>query len=278
VKSIPGGTLELLHASQGSRPALPRPSTIAAGRRGPGASDFARGGSGAGGFARGLAAVVAAIALGAAPDASAAEGRVQIEKVGVRRGDVTAQVRLVDAFDGATRSSIARGLPITARFTVEIWRKRSRWFDKQIDSRVSSVRIRYDTGERVFEVTQLGRFPRRETFPSLDQAVDEVSLRLLDVHPRWDLDERATYFVAVEAAIRPLTLEEFKELDDWIRGSIQGEGAPTDSTELPDDSSGGFSRAFFDFVVNLSGFGDSIYETRTPGFRPSELPPLDAGS
>jgi len=214
--------------------------------------------------------------LASAPVAAAADGRVEIERLGIVRGDIVAQVRLVDAFDEDTRSSIAIGLPITARFTTEIWRERRRWFDKQIDSRVTSVRIRYDAGGRVFEVTELGQFPRSGVFPTIDQALDEISLRWLEVHPRWDLDEPHEYFVAVEAAVRPLTLEEFRDLDDWIRGSIRGGGAAADSTAGSGGGAGAFSTAFFDLLVDLSGFGDRIFEARTPSFRTTELTPLEA--
>jgi hypothetical protein len=197
-----------------------------------------------------------------------------IEELGVRRGQVTAGLRLVEAFDSETRRSIERGLPITVRFTTEIWRNRRRWFDKQLDSRVRSYRVRYDPGEKHFVVASSGRFRHREAFETLDAVIEHLSYRLLPIYPRWNLEDRHTYYLAVEAAIQPLTLDEFRELDGWISGKIRGGASEGERQEEEADGEGGFSGAFFDLLVNLSGFGDKIFRIRTPDFRPESLSDL----
>lgn len=207
--------------------------------------------------------------------AAAAQPSLEIEGLGVRRGRVTASLRLIDAFGADTRGAIKQGLPITVRFTAELWRERRHWFDKQVDSRVKSYRIRYHPGERLFSLTERGLGKRRRTFETLEQTLEEISQRSVTVHPRWQLDERHTYFVTVEAAIQPLTLSEFRELDGWISGRIRKDGPPAQDPSDPGGNDGGISGAFFDLLVNLSGFGDTIFRARTPSFRPADLPVLD---
>ena len=118
------------------------------------------------------------------PAASRAADPLALEDVGVRQGMVTATVRLTEGFDAETRSSVERGLPITVRYTVELWRKRRLWFDKQLDSRVRSFRVRFDPGERLYSVSGADRYRVRETFQSLDAALERLSPRVLDVYPR----------------------------------------------------------------------------------------------
>jgi hypothetical protein len=198
-----------------------------------------------------------------------AEPSLQIERLSVNRGLVVASCRLMDAFDARTRGSIERGLPITVRYTVDLWRDRKNWMDKQVDSRVRSYRVRYHPGERSYSVDEADRPERSLSFPTLAEALEEVSNRVLPIHPRWELTETHRYFVTMEAAIQPITWNEFQELDGWLSGRIRGEKPPSEAEETEEDR--GISRAFFEFLVDLSGFGDTYYRARTLSFRPSEL-------
>ena len=87
-------------------------------------------------------------------------------------------------------------------------------------------------------------------------------------------------------------LEEFRELDGWIGGRIRGRGDADGGSEPgagepdsagsmepsePASSGGGVTGAFFGLLVDLAGFGDTIYRARTPPFRPSDLPAVPPG-
>jgi hypothetical protein len=208
------------------------------------------------------------------PAASRAADLLVLEELGVRQGMVTATARLAGGFDEETRGSVERGLPITVRYTVELWRKRRLWFDKQLDSRVRAFRVRYDPGERLYSVSGADRYQVRETFQTLDAALERLSPRALDVHPRSELEGDATYYVTVEMAIQPLTVEEFRELDGWISGRIRGEDGDEEPGG-PDGGEDGVSGAFFGFLIDLAGFGDKIFHAETPAFRASSLPELE---
>jgi len=221
-----------------------------------------------------LAAVVSPIPVRAADD-----GALVIRSLTVERGWVTAHLALADAFDADMRASLASGLPTTVRFTTELWQQRSHWFDRQVSSRVASYRIRWDPGERVFTLTYPGP-PRTDAYEELDPLLAELSTRAIRVHPRGDLEDRHRYFVTAEAAIRPLTLEEFRELDGWIGGRIRGRGdADGDDSEgvlgpptEEEARGGGVAQTFFGLLVDLAGFGDVIHRDRTAPFRPGDLP------
>jgi hypothetical protein len=208
------------------------------------------------------------------PAASRAADPLVLEDLGVRQGMVTATARLAQGFDAETRSSVERGLPITVRYTVELWRKRRLWFDKQLDSRVRAFRVHYDPGEKLYSVSGADRYRVRETFQTLDAALERLSPRVLEVHPRSELEGGSTYYLTVEMAVQPLTVEEFQELDGWISGRIRGEEGgdePGGEGEDGDRVSG----AFFGFLIDLAGFGDKIFQAETPGFRAASLPELD---
>jgi hypothetical protein len=214
----------------------------------------------------------------AATPAPADDGTFVIDTLGVERGQVRAVLRLEGAFDADRRTSIERGLPITVRFTTELWRERRRWWDAQVDSRVRSYRVRWDPGERLFLLIPSNRRARAETYETLDALLEELARRVVDVHPRWELDDGNRYYVSAEAAIRPLTLEEFRELDGWISGRLRGGGGPEDGPAPPaeGEDEGSVPGALFDFLRKWAGFGDTILRARSPSFRPTELEELPA--
>jgi hypothetical protein len=219
--------------------------------------------------------IALALALAASP-AWADDDELLIDDLGVHDGMVVAVARLYPGFDAETRRSIDSGLPITVRYTTELWRKRRFWFDKQVDSRVRAFRVRYDPGEKLYSVSGVARRRRRETFESLDAALDRLSPRALAVYPFDGLDADDTYYVAIEMAIQPLTLEEARELEGWISGRIRSDDdEEPDGDAAPDgDDGGGISGAVFDFLLDLAGFGDKIHEAVTPRFRPPHLEEL----
>jgi hypothetical protein len=232
---------------------------------------------------RAIRAGCACLLVSFAPSLALADGRLSIDRLDVVRGLVVATCRLDEVFDSGTRGSIEKGLPITVHYTVDLWRDRRNWMDKQVDSRVRSYRVRFHPGERLFSVVENDRVDRRLTFQTLEQALAEVSNRVLPVHPRWEMKDEDRYFVAIEAAIQPLTWSEFQELDGWLSGRIHGgpEPAPPPDPEgpagraPPAEEGPGISRALFDFLVDLSGFGDKYVRARTPPFRPKDLPGLN---
>jgi len=212
---------------------------------------------------------------------AADEGALAIRGVDVESGWVTARLELVDAFDADMRASLASGLPTTVRFTTELWQQRRRWFDRQVSSRVASYRIRWDPGERAFTLTYPGP-PRTDSYEELEPLLAELSTQAVRVHPRGDLEARHRYFVTAEAAIRPLTLEEFRELDGWIGGRIRGRGdadgadtgAPAGPATEEEAGGGGVAQTFFGLLVDLAGFGDVIHRARTTPFRAKDLPEI----
>jgi len=204
-------------------------------------------------------------------------GELVVERLGISRGELCAEVRLVDLFDTRTRNVVASGLPITVRFATELWRDRSHWFDENVDARVESFRVRWDPSEKTYTLAHPGPGKRVDEYERLDDLLADLSHRVLTVHPRWALDDQSAYFVAIEVAVRPLTLKEFRELDGWVGGRIRGEDEPTDAPK--DDGSGeGVSGAVLGFLLDLSGFGDVILRQRTPTFRPAELGDLPASA
>jgi hypothetical protein len=195
----------------------------------------------------------------------------------LRDDRLCAAVELVNAFDPDVRGSIESGLPITVRITVELWRDRRSWFDKLVTSQGRRFRIRFDPGERLYLVRSTGRRTWEEAFENLDAALEEVSRQVLPIRAAGDLDRESTYFLAAEAAIQHLTLEEVRELDAWISGKVRGEAGQEEDPGPEEEGGGGITAAVFKFLVRRAGFGDRILRDRSDRFRSADLVASDPG-
>ncbi len=201
-------------------------------------------------------------------DATRAAELIVVE-TGVVDGALATRLELRDLLDPRTRGAVASGLPITVRFTAELWRERRRWFDQHVAVHVEAFRVRWDPRERVYTLAHPGPGRRIDTYERLDDLLHDLGARELAVHPRWALEDRKRYFLALEVAVRPLTLEEFRELEGWIGGRIGRGEDPTDAQS--ESGSEGVPGAVLGFLLDISGFGDVIVRERTPSFRPPDL-------
>jgi hypothetical protein len=216
-------------------------------------------------------AVVLWLALSSALASPARAAELSVAAIGVVEGELRTRLELRELLDPRTRGAVASGLPITVRFTAELWRERRRWFDQNVAVHAEAFRIRWDPRERVYTLAHPGPGRRIDTYDRLDDLLLDLGSHELPVHPRSALDDRKRYFVALEVAVRPLTLEEFRELEGWIGGRLDGGEDPGDAAS---EGSEGLPGAVLGFLLDMSGFGDLILRERTPAFRPDELPDL----
>ncbi len=195
-----------------------------------------------------LAPALAAAFLLAAGPAAALEISLDLPRV---RGDsVWVDLRLTRPFSPRVRESLARGMPATLELRAELWHRRRGWFDRLEQNVDAEIRIRYEVWNRVY------RLERRGAPPLLLGSLDSLELALtrplsLPVGRVRIEESRALHFVVASAVLRPLSVEDVAEVENWLSGEVEtrrrsGFGLVS---QVP--------RALFDTVRNFAGFGDS---------------------
>jgi len=181
-------------------------------------------------------------------------------------GYVYTDVRLHDPFEPRVRESLERGMPATLSVRAELWRRRHGWFDRLESSYEAAVRIRYDVWSEQYRIERPGAEP--VLVPSLDAADALLSHPwALPVGRIGQLNPEGAYYVAVSAVLKPLSVEDVKEVEGWLSGEVQSERKAGIGvvTELP--------RALFDAVRNFAGFGDRRVRVSSMDFALSDLFP-----
>jgi hypothetical protein len=215
-------------------------------------------------FRRALApALVFAVALAAHPSPAM---EVRVGRVGENGGYLWLEAAVQDLFPPRLREGLRRGMPATLTLHVELWRRRSAWFDKLEASLDRELRVRYDVWSDQYRLER-GRSPAFVT-ASIDSLVAQLerpmSARLAPVA---SLRPGQRYYVSFSATLKPLTVEDAREIEGWLSGEVQskrraGIGAVT-----------GLPLAVFDAVRNFVGLGDQRASAQTADFMVAELEP-----
>jgi hypothetical protein len=192
-------------------------------------------------------ALAIVLALAIVPPVLALE--IELDPPRVSAGFLWADIRLDDVFSPRVEGSLARGMPATFLFHVELWKRRGAWFDRLESSFEASVKVRFDVWSKAYLMEQQGRAPI--TTSSLDSVAIILSRPLaLPVARATVLEPRHRYYVVLSVTLKPLSVEDIEEGEGWLSGEVQNKRSAGIGvvTAVP--------RAVFDAVRNFAGFGD----------------------
>jgi hypothetical protein len=207
------------------------------------------------------ACLLAALSV-VAPAGSAAAGRIVIERLGATsQGYPYIDYTFADPFTGKALDAIRSGLPSTLTFTLEVWRKRPGWWDGLEETRESRLRILRDLINQQYVVVTPDEIRRYADMDSLVAGVcNHRRTYLRPLHPQ------RTYYVVVSANLASLSVEDMRELEQWLRGTIQS------GDESSPGRVAGISGTMVGLLMSVTGFGDETTRGRSANFQPGKLP------
>lgn len=208
------------------------------------------------------AALVLVLLLASAPTARALEITAQPPRE--RNGDLLVDVRLGDLFAPRVEGSLARGMPATLTLHTELWRRRDGWFDDLEHVFDVELRLRYDFRNAAYRLERAGARPL--VVPGLD-SVRTVLQQPLSL-PVWAVGlllADQSYYVAVSATLKPLSVEDAAEVEGWLSGEVEG------GRRKPFGLLTGLPRSLFDTARNFAGFGDEQARAITDDFELKDL-------
>jgi hypothetical protein len=216
-----------------------------------------------------LVARAAAIALACAA-AAAGGARVAraVELGGISAiengGYVAGTVRLAHVLTPRIRGALDRGMPTTVEVSVELWRARPGWFDKQIGVQRVMMRVFRNAWSDDFSLRR--NLEPERMYLGLDDVEREIDRPLRASIARVaELDPDARYYLLVRATVKPLTVEDLDAVEKWLSGEAKraGKPGPGSLARLPTYLVG--------VLANLSGLGDESSVVRTEAFALEEL-------
>jgi len=171
---------------------------------------------------------------------------------------------------GKVMGALRDGVPTRIDYTLELWRRRSIWFDHMEGSAVIGLSVRYDPLADEYTLTS-DEFPER-SFGGTDALVLWLGAQgpiEFPLEQLMEFDER--YYLAVAARIAPQSAEQVDAVEDWLEGDEEGRAERERRRIESGEGSGkrGGVRGFlFGFILNLSGLGDTTVNGQSEEFRP----------
>jgi hypothetical protein len=182
-----------------------------------------------------------------------------------RAGWVWVDARLDGLFAPRVESSLARGMPATLRLHAELWRQRAGWFDRLESAFDAELRLRYDFRADAYRLERDGARPL--VLAGLDSVRTALSRPLpLPVARFAPLDAGSRYYVVVSATLKPLSLEDVRQVEGWLSGEVG------DTQDAPWEIVTGLPFSLFEAARNFAGFGDEHARAVSEPFGPRDLP------
>ncbi|MFH1679793.1 MAG: DUF4390 domain-containing protein [Candidatus Eisenbacteria bacterium] len=204
--------------------------------------------------------------LTALPGAAAPGGTIWFNNIRVAEGWIEVDLEIPGGLPLSVVETLERGVPATLVYEIEIWRVRSRWFDRLEATQYLTVQIEHDPWETFYRARSSDGTGR--AFPSLE--VMEASVlrpERVRIAPLRRLDRKERHYIAVRAGVKPLELEQVRAIEDWLEGKIPGEENP----EKRDDGIFRIPERLFGFLASIAGFGEETLSARSVNFRPEGL-------
>jgi hypothetical protein len=176
------------------------------------------------------------------------------------------ELQLDQPIEPRVAASLGRGMPATLTLHVELWRRRSGWFDRMERTVEATFRLHYDAWGDDWHVDRPGAPPLRlSTLDSLQIALEHTLA--LPVAPLARIPPETSCYLVVSASLRPLNVEDVEEVEGWLSGEVKekrhsGFGILT-----------GIPRSLFEAARNFAGFGDERSRLISTDFTPANLPP-----
>jgi hypothetical protein len=182
--------------------------------------------------------------------------------VSAEDGTVYVDARFTGAFDEDLDAALRSGLPARVAVELVLWEERTGLWDREAARGAWEVRVVFDVVEEVYRV-----FDERggTLLEAVDLAGVEEFVAGIELWPLCDfedIDPDRDHYLGLSLTIEPLTIDEVRDLERWLRGNVREGGRLRD---VPGQLVG--------VLRSRLGLGTQTERGRSAEFRPAALPP-----
>lgn len=192
--------------------------------------------------------------------AQAVDGQPRVLVSGGDSLSLHVRVEWPDPLPHFVQERLERGIPATIGVRLELWRKRTAWFDSHLTTVDAEFKIVFDPWRGSFLLENEDSTRAVSGLPSLVEHLSHWTL-LIPIEQEWG-ETHSEYRIEAVCYLQPLTVDDAEEVENWLRGEIRGFGAGIL----------GLPRGLFGIIRDLSGLGEQRSRCSSRAFRMSVLP------
>ncbi len=132
--------------------------------------------------------------------------------------EVMINLQVEGLFSEEVINTINSGLPATLIYKWELWRHRSSWWDRRVDTGFITCRVFYDVLEETYDIFNHSGKPIASC-----HSIKEVELIIcqnqemkLSINER--LQASQNYYIGIDVRLETLDEDELENLESWLRG------------------------------------------------------------
>lgn len=191
-----------------------------------------------------------------------ASKRVIIDSVKVKSDLLMLDFTAEGIIDQKVSEGLQKGLTSTIEYQIQLWEKKSGWINNLVSESAIRMKIYYDNWEKKYVIHS--REEKRLT-SSLETVREKCSIiSNSPVYNANQIDSTSFYFITVKVILRPLSVENYQEIKNWLSGEAKSFQLKKlgDTQQQEKQIKGGM----FKMLLALTGFGDRVISGKSDEF------------
>lgn len=165
--------------------------------------------------------------------------------------------------DQKAAEGLRKGLTSTIEYQIQLWEKKSGWINNLVISHDVRMKVYYDNWENKYVIMSAEEKRLTNSIETVREKCSKISN--LSIFPVSKMKENGNYFITVKAILRPLSVENYQEIKNWISGQAKNmEFKNLDDTKNQEKKIKG---GVLKMLLALTGFGDRVVSGRCEDFQ-----------
>lgn len=187
---------------------------------------------------------------------------IRFDSLRVESQTVVGNVRIHELMDKEIMRGLRKGMTAVIEYRVQVWQEKSRFIKSLVHEQFRRIKINFDHWERKYQV-QL-KEDRIRLFDETELMEYCQHLHAFQMIRTDKLEYGCRYRIVVQASVKPMSVENMKELKQWLSGEAD-DFDPKDIriSKSPWKKTGDWVLNVF---INLMGLGDHVLTGTSSGF------------
>lgn len=206
--------------------------------------------------------IIIFILLTAASYLFGAGQKVLVDSVQIDNNYLSIDFSIEGVIDDKIAEGLRKGRTLTLEYKIQLWEKNSGLINHLKAERFVRMKVNFDFWENKFVIY-------RPEEKRLTSSIETVRERCSEIHDfnvisLEKLKPESDYFINIEVALKPLSVENYEEIKNWLSGEVKDISLKRMSN--PNEQEKGFKNRILRVFMAITGFGDRVISGKTETF------------
>ncbi|MBD3290829.1 DUF4390 domain-containing protein [candidate division KSB1 bacterium] len=189
--------------------------------------------------------------------------KVLVDSVHIEDSHLALDFSIEGIIDDKIAEGLQKGRTLTLEYNIQLWEKSSGLISHLKAERLIRMKVNFDFWENKFVIY-------RPEEKRLTSSIETVRERCSEIHDfnvisLDKLKSDSDYYINIELALKPLSVENYEEIKNWLSGEVKDISLKKMSN--PEEQEKGFKNRILRVFMAITGFGDRVISGKTENFK-----------